>query len=190
MHIRAFSLAAAFAVMAATPAVISAQQVTASLGDYNGPLNTSGFPIDLGTVGTFSYAPLTGDTITAAYLEGTYGTQIVSSSTASFDASVAGGTSVTVCAIAASCYQGTAGNFVPFSIALPSSVFASLLSGSASLDIIQTSPYYVRYGTPTLRIDYTTGAVPEPATWAMMLLGFGGIGFAMRRRRQALPQLA
>ena len=27
-------------------------------------------------------------------------------------------------------------------------------------------------------------AVPEPATWAMMLLGFGATGFAMRRRRQ------
>jgi hypothetical protein len=26
-------------------------------------------------------------------------------------------------------------------------------------------------------------AVPEPSTWAMMLLGFGAIGFAMRRRR-------
>ena len=26
--------------------------------------------------------------------------------------------------------------------------------------------------------------VPEPATWAMMLLGFGGIGFAMRRGRK------
>lgn len=26
------------------------------------------------------------------------------------------------------------------------------------------------------------GAVPEPGTWAMMLLGFGAIGFAMRRR--------
>lgn len=26
-------------------------------------------------------------------------------------------------------------------------------------------------------------AVPEPTTWAMMLLGFAGIGFAMRRRR-------
>jgi len=26
-------------------------------------------------------------------------------------------------------------------------------------------------------------AVPEPATWAMMLLGFGAVGFAMRRRR-------
>jgi hypothetical protein len=26
-------------------------------------------------------------------------------------------------------------------------------------------------------------AVPEPATWAMMLFGFGAIGFAMRRRK-------
>jgi len=35
-------------------------------------------------------------------------------------------------------------------------------------------------------------AVPEPATWAMMLLGFGGIGFAMRRRRHGttLAQIA
>jgi hypothetical protein len=27
------------------------------------------------------------------------------------------------------------------------------------------------------------GAVPEPSTWAMMLIGFGAVGFAMRRRR-------
>lgn len=26
--------------------------------------------------------------------------------------------------------------------------------------------------------------VPEPATWALMMLGFGAIGFAMRRRKQ------
>jgi hypothetical protein len=41
---------------------------------------------------------------------------------------------------------------------------------------------------------YTTGTpgVPEPATWGMMLLGFGGIGMAMRRGRKAagLPQIA
>lgn len=28
-----------------------------------------------------------------------------------------------------------------------------------------------------------TAAVPEPSTWAMMLLGFGAIGFSMRRRK-------
>jgi PEP-CTERM motif-containing protein len=35
-----------------------------------------------------------------------------------------------------------------------------------------------------------TPAVPETATWVMMLLGFGGIGLAMRRRRPALAQIA
>ncbi len=38
------------------------------------------------------------------------------------------------------------------------------------------------------------GAVPEPATWAMMLLGFGGIGIAVRRSAKqgklALKQIA
>jgi hypothetical protein len=29
-----------------------------------------------------------------------------------------------------------------------------------------------------------TGAVPEPATWAMMLLGFGGLGAILRRQRR------
>ena len=37
----------------------------------------------------------------------------------------------------------------------------------------------------------STGAVPEPATWAMMLLGFGAIGMISRyRRKPALAQLA
>lgn len=32
--------------------------------------------------------------------------------------------------------------------------------------------------------------VPEPATWAMMLLGFGAAGYSMRRTKKAIPQLA
>jgi len=37
----------------------------------------------------------------------------------------------------------------------------------------------------------TPGAVPEPATWAMMLLGFGAMGMTMRRRRKpVMLQLA
>jgi hypothetical protein len=33
-------------------------------------------------------------------------------------------------------------------------------------------------------VGSSVGAVPEPGTWAMMLLGFGGMGVAMRRRRR------
>jgi hypothetical protein len=43
-----------------------------------------------------------------------------------------------------------------------------------------------------LNVDTATqvGAVPEPATWAMMLLGFGAIGVGFRRsRRQQIASL-
>ena len=39
--------------------------------------------------------------------------------------------------------------------------------------------------------SFYQAAVPEPATWALMLIGFGGIGMAMRRRRRpVLAQVA
>lgn len=31
-----------------------------------------------------------------------------------------------------------------------------------------------------------TGAVPEPAAWALMILGFGGVGGALRRRNRSV----
>ena len=33
-------------------------------------------------------------------------------------------------------------------------------------------------------VDLAVGAAPEPSTWAMMILGFGAAGYAMRRRRK------
>lgn len=36
-----------------------------------------------------------------------------------------------------------------------------------------------------VRIDTTVAAVPEPATWVMMLIGFGAMGYSVRRRRKA-----
>lgn len=46
--------------------------------------------------------------------------------------------------------------------------------------------------TSAIGVGTPVGPVPEPATWAMMLVGFGGIGMAMRRRRtsSAMMQIA
>jgi hypothetical protein len=48
--------------------------------------------------------------------------------------------------------------------------------------------FWVRYqGLTGLNTGSATGGdtppVPEPSTWALMLFGFGALGFAMRRRR-------
>ena len=42
------------------------------------------------------------------------------------------------------------------------------------------------YNTDTV-IGLNFTPVPEPGTWAMMLLGFGAVGFAMRRKQRVLP---
>ena len=46
-------------------------------------------------------------------------------------------------------------------------------------------------GTNTLSFDFSLFAVPEPSTWAMMLLGFFGLVFlGYRQTRTAKPQAA
>ncbi len=47
-------------------------------------------------------------------------------------------------------------------------------------------------GNATSGVGIPVGAVPEPTTWATMLIGFGAMGYSMRRRRrsQNMPQVA
>ena len=47
-------------------------------------------------------------------------------------------------------------------------------------------------GTANVSGPFTllSNSVPEPSTWAMMLLGFGAVGFAARRRRAAARPIA
>jgi len=75
------------------------------------------------------------------------------------------------------------------------SFFSFLVApGTTSITVTSRPPTQTPFGLSNVALFSTGGAVPEPATWAMMLLGFGGIGLAMRRSRKlsarALPQLA
>lgn len=44
--------------------------------------------------------------------------------------------------------------------------------------------------TTGMSFSAATGAVPEPATWAMMLLGMGMVGGAMRRKSKVTTKVA
>ena len=54
--------------------------------------------------------------------------------------------------------------------------------GGAGFPATITQLVYENSGASVTVAGAATGAVPEPATWAMMVLGFGAIGFAVRRR--------
>jgi PEP-CTERM motif len=61
-----------------------------------------------------------------------------------------------------------------------------ITSGTIDLNL-----YFQNSGISHVDLFDTGGpSVPEPATWALMLLGFGGIGLALRRRRTGLLQIA
>lgn len=58
----------------------------------------------------------------------------------------------------------------------------NLLAGANSIVIRGTAAKNASYGG---NITFAPGAVPEPATWGMMLVGFGMMGASMRYRRKS-----
>ena len=62
-----------------------------------------------------------------------------------------------------------------------------LAAGTYTLSLQATRPFAPGRSVNSqyfdnVSLDVAAAAVPEPATWAMMIIGFGGVGFAMRRR--------
>ena len=103
-------------------------------------------------------------------------------------------------------FGGVAADFPAFAFNFPSDIPLSIPDTNPILTVLQVGPPIdVLVNGPPIR---TAGAIfaydapvqvgtwsvsvsaaldtPEPATWAMMVLGFGGIGAALRRRRPTL----
>jgi PEP-CTERM motif len=69
------------------------------------------------------------------------------------------------------------------------------ISSSTGLPLFDLIPDFFEVATmgdmtddagSSFRVDFVEGAIPEPSTWAMMLLGFAGLGYAgYRQARQA-----
>ena len=67
----------------------------------------------------------------------------------------------------------------------------SVISGLDTFFLSSGSILFTSFGAGTLTFESsldTVAAVPEPSTWAMLLLGFAGLGLiAYRRKSAALP---
>lgn len=50
--------------------------------------------------------------------------------------------------------------------------------------------FYTSLTVGRFSLTPATAAVPEPATWALMIVGFAGIGFGMRRQRKVAVRVS
>ncbi|MCY7279726.1 MAG: cistern family PEP-CTERM protein [Sphingomonas bacterium] len=146
--------------------------------------NTSTNPMTSARVTGFGF-DLTPNNTAASILTGTVFDQADSGS-------ISNGMNVEVCITTHNC-SGGGGHGVTIGQNTSGS-FALTFAGSPAN--VTLTDFIVRYqslagaGNAGSGVGISVNAVPEPATWAMMLLGFGAVGVAMRRRRRVALQAA
>jgi len=83
--------------------------------------------------------------------------------------------------------DSASGGWGPIIATVPFNLSGDTITFSAPFDLFNNSPFF----TYTIQTDYNgaaqeyvqgSTAAPEPATWAMMLLGFAGLGYAGYRK--------
>lgn len=80
-------------------------------------------------------------------------------------------------------------NYTSGSAISSTETFSNLTFASAG---ITPGPYIYTLPNDTITINFGSveGVVPEPSTWAMMLVGFSALGFALHRNSKRLLALA
>lgn len=162
--------AAIAAVTASLPA-----SAAALLFDFSGPSGTAQFQLDSNPVPDFSRTVLPGsDQFGFNDVAGIFGGVPGTASTISFGTGIIADLNIVAPNL----------GFTQFSGSTP-----ALFSGTTTAPIFAPGNFVLInpfFGNGSLTISAVSPAIPEPATWAMLLLGFAAIGGALRlsRRKQ------
>lgn len=193
----AIGLLAAMAVPSAAEAAAPSRIITFDDPAISGPLNTqyAAFGITFAQSGAFSTARTYIDARDTFDQRGYFGTAERGNPTVlfttpvdnlSFDFVSLGATLTAVAFNDSDPFLEIINEALPTGTAVTTGTRTFTASGIQGFRIVNINQ---RLGISTLRFDVpgvATG-VPEPGTWATMLLGFGAIGFAARRRRKGRP---
>lgn len=183
--------AASAAIIAAMLASVAAEAATYTVGLTVGPGSVTGTIDTDGTLGVLSIANITdwdlllNDGATTFLLDGisnsaalVFGTAFTATATGLFfDFS---GTSGSDAVIFQNPFIGAGINYFCLNDALGG------CSGNPSAIGLRVSNVAIGDPRQGVTLIATAGAVPEPASWALMIAGFGLTGATMRRRRTAI----
>ena len=154
-----------------TGAADNANRIAYWLADYNELINVGyGTPSDNGA--SVFFAPLTSQSVTLnSFRLGAWPNTVRGTSYSIFD-----------------------GNGATLFASGPLTIGTGNLSSLFNVNLTSANGIGIRFGPDSFNvgidnIDFSVadiGAVPEPASWALMIAGFGLVGSAMRRRRETV----